>query len=439
MERQVAVIGGGYAGLAAAVTLARHGMAVTVFEAARRLGGRARGVDHRGLVLDNGQHLLLGAYRQTLGLIDLVAPEDAACRGSPYLRLPLGLEVPGQFRLKIWPLPGPLGLALGLLAAGGLSLGDRVRALGFMAQMRRRKFSLAADMSVAALLAAQRQGERARRLLWQPLCLAALNTPPEAASAQVFLNVLRDTLNGQHDASNMILPRIDLGRLFPERAARYLERRGGCVRTSAAVRAVLSHPAGFEIAADAGSERFSQVVCAVAPQHLARVVTHLPELSGAVEMVRGFEYEPIYTVYLQYPEHVGLASPILGLTGGIGQWVFDRGRVNQTPGLLAVVISARGAHQALSREALAQRVHEELAAAVGGLPPPRWQMVIAEKRSTFSCRAGIRRPGQLTPLRGFYLAGDYTAGDYPATLEAAVQSGVKCAHHLLNQDRGDQP
>lgn len=421
--------------MAAAVTLARHGLDVTVFEAARRLGGRARGVDHRGLVLDNGPHLLLGAYRQTLELIDLVTP-GATPSDLPYLRLPLALTVPGRFRLRVAPLPASLGLGWGLLNAHGLNLGERLGALGFMARQRRTRFSLPADRAVAALLAAEGQGEKARRLLWEPLCLAALNTSPETASAQVFLNVLRDALNGGRAASDMILPRVDLGSLFPERAARYLERLGAQVRTSTPVRAVRPKQDGLEVVTEGGGEDFAQVVCAVAPQHLARLAAPFLELAPAVETTRDFEYEPIYSVYLQYPEHVALSEPLLGLSGGVGQWVFDRGQTGGPRGLLAVVISARGAHQAWSREELARRVHRQLGAALGELPPPRWEMVIAEKRATFSCRAGLRRPPQATPLKGFHLAGDYTAGDYPATLEGAVQSGTACARRVLAREQG---
>ena len=120
-----------------------------------------------------------------------------------------------------------------------------------------------------------------------------------------------------------------------------------------------------------------------------------------------------------------------GFDGGSVQWVFDRGRLNAIPGLLAAVISAQGAHQDLSQEALAQRIHSELAAKLPGLPAPLWSRVIAEKRASFACHPGMVRPENRTAVEGLYLAGDYTAGDYPATLESAVRSGVHAADLLF--------
>ncbi|MDH5534402.1 MAG: FAD-dependent oxidoreductase, partial [Betaproteobacteria bacterium] len=110
---------------------------------------------------------------------------------------------------------------------------------------------------------------------------------------------------------------------------------------------------------------------------------------------------------------------------------FDRETICGEPGRLAAVISAEGGHQEMDQAALAQRVHTELAQALGPLPEPLWSRVIAEKRATFACTPGLERPSQRTPLAGFHLAGDYVASDYPATLEAAVRSGIHCAQRVL--------
>lgn len=431
MTERVAVIGGGYAGLAAAVVLAQHDVPVSVFEAARQLGGRARRVTYRGLDLDNGQHLLLGAYRETLRLTRLVGAGS-----EPWLRLPLDLDIPGHFRFKTPPLPAPLHLAFALMTATGLTAHERFAALRFMLNMRSRGFKLAHDCSVASLLATQRQSDRAIRLLWEPLCVAALNTPLAIASAQVFLNVLRDSFNRERADSDMVLPLVDLSRLFPDAAAEYVRQRGGSIFTGVPVRAIAVAEQGFTLATAAGEEVFSHVVCAVPPQRMAALTQDLPQLAEAARMAQALAYHPIYTIYLQYPQEVRLSGPLLGLTGTLSQWVCDRGYTHRTPGMLAVVISSDGAHQGMPHAQLAQQVHREIDAALGPLPPPLWHEVIAEKRATFSCSVDLARPAQATPLDHFYLAGDYTAGDYPATMEAAVQSGVKCAAHIL---RGLQP
>lgn len=424
---RVAVIGAGYAGLAAAVELAAQGVSATVFEAARELGGRARRVDYRGMALDNGQHILLGAYRETLRLMRMTGADPAAL----LLRLPLQLVIPGRFRLQAAPLPAPLHQAFGLLAARGLTWGERLSAVRFMSAMQRRDFRLGDDIGAGRMLAMHGQTGNLRRYLWEPLCIAALNTPLDVASAQIFLNVLRDSLAGSRADSDMLLPLTNLTHLFPEHAAAFIESRGGEIIHSQTVLAVKAEAAGFSLEMRAGSEKFDQVICAVPPQRLAALTADLPELAEARTQVGRFGYQPIYSVFLQYPAATRLLRPMIGLYGGVTQWVFDRGRLNHEAGLLCAVISAEGPHQTLDHDELAQRVDDELRAALPDLPQPLWHKVIAEKRATFACSPSLERPGQATPLPNFYLAGDYTAGDYPATLESAVQSGVKCAQLIL--------
>ena len=210
-----AIIGGGYAGMAAAAELTSRGIPVTVFESAKQLGGRARGVQFNDARLDNGQHLLLGCYRETLRLIELVGGDVE----QDFLRLPLQLDLHGQFSLKAPHLPAPLHLLVALLKAQGLTWGERMKAARFMLDLRGMAFRLPHDMTVTDLLAQHRQDADLTLKLWEPLCIAALNTPVHKASAQVLLNVLRDALNRKRADSDMLLPRLDFTTLFPQRAA----------------------------------------------------------------------------------------------------------------------------------------------------------------------------------------------------------------------------
>lgn len=421
------MLGGGWAGLAAAVELADSGRQVTVYEAARTLGGRARRVELNGVVLDNGLHILIGAYRESLRLIGKVtgAPE------AGLLRRPLELTVPGKFRLRAAPLPSPLHLAGGLLRAHGLPLAERLGVARFMARLRAMRFALACDTSVDALLTQFGQGPHARRYLWEPLCVSALNTPPAEASAQVFVNVLRDSLSGRRADSELLLPTRDLSALFPEPAARFVESAGGRVVLGCAVQELARSTDGFVVRTPEGATGFSEVICALPPYRVAETLAGLPELAACVAKVSRLRHEPIYSVYLQYAGTVALPQAMFGLAGGRAQWVFDRGRLCAQPGLVGVVISARGLHQELDQERLAAEVHTELKQVVTRLPAPSWTRVIAEKRATFACVPGLERPEQRTPVPGLYLAGDYTASPYPATLESAVRSGVACARMIL--------
>lgn len=425
----VAIIGGGYAGMAAAVELAARDIPVTVFEAAPGLGGRARRVTINDTALDNGLHILIGAYAETLRMIALTRKP-----GEPegLVRLPLELAIHTGFRLRAPRLPAPLHLGAALLFARGLSLGERLQAAKFMLAMRRRKFRLPADTTVSSLLAAQGQPETLSRLLWRPLCISALNTGPDEASAQVFLNVLRDSLNGSRSDSDLLLPATDFSALLPERAARFALERGGEVRLGVTVENVRAAGGGFELQPDAG--RFDRVILATSPHRVGALLAPLPGLEEVRKMVEAFAYKPIYSVYLQYPPGSRLPYRMAGLDGAYAQWVFDRGQLCGQDGLIGVVISASGAHEDLPQAELAQRVHAELLAVAPDLGAPVWHRVIAEKRATFACVPDLMRPDNRTALPGLFLAGDYTGSDYPATLEAAVRSGVRAARLALQND-----
>jgi squalene-associated FAD-dependent desaturase len=424
---RIAVIGGGYAGMAAAVTLAANNIPVTVFESAKQLGGRARGVFQHDTQLDNGQHILLGCYKNTLKLIEQVGGNIE----QDFQRLPLQLTLHNRFELKAPRLPAPLHLLIAFIRAKGLSYSARLQAARFMLAMRRIHFKLVQDVSALDLLHSYRQDEDLIRLLWEPICISALNTPAHKASAQVLLNVLRDSLNGSRADSDMLLPRVDFSALFPDRAAKYVNNHGGKVMLSCSVEAINQHGDEIELITAEGSQYFDRVICAASPSTTTRLFSALPALAEVARQIDAIPYQPIYTVYLQYPPAVRLPHPMLGLDRGISQWLFDRGQIAAQHGLIAAVISAEGLHQEWSHEQLAQKVADELHEQFGIIEAPEWHQIIAEKRATFSCEVNLSRPAHLTLIKNLLLAGDFTEGDYPATLEGAVMSGVRCADEIL--------
>jgi len=401
---RVAIVGAGWAGLACAVELADAGFPVEVFEASRTLGGRARAVKIDAVTLDNGAHILMGAYRETLRIMKKV---DAG--GTGLKRIPLHLEYPGEIRISAPRLPAPLHLLWALITAQGLDPVEKLAALRFMRGLEKSRFRLPTDITAQTLFA--HQSTRLRRFLWEPLCLAALNTPVAIASAQVFLNVLRDTLAARRFASDLLLPTTDFSALFPDPAARFIEARGGHVHRATRI-ASLDELAGFD-----------HTVLAVAPYQLAPLV---PEIAAGIN----FTWQPIATGYLQYPDKIRLPSLMTGVSSGHAQWLFDRGALCNQPGMLAAVISGAGPWQALDHETLAAAMHADIARLVPGLPVPAWSRVIVEKRATFCCTPGLVRPDMATDRPGLWLAGDYVASDYPATLEGAVRSGVAVARRI---------
>jgi predicted NAD/FAD-binding protein len=239
--KPVAVVGGGWAGLACAVKLAEAGRPVHLYEAAKHLGGRARRVDWNGIAIDNGQHLMVGAYRETLGLIGMLGTQ------AFLERRPLELRVPG-FHLRLPRLPAPLNLAAGLVFARGLHWRDKLAAARLMHYLKERAFRLPRDETAAAFLGRQQQPANLVDKLWGPICVAALNTPVEAASAQVFCNVLRDSLAGERADSDLVLNRADLGLLLPDAAAAFVAGKGGRVATSCKVDRLLVENSRWRLA-----------------------------------------------------------------------------------------------------------------------------------------------------------------------------------------------
>ena len=405
---KVAVIGGGWAGIAAAVELTAAGISTTLFEAGRTLGGRARAVQFDGRTLDNGQHILLGAYRDTLALMRRVGADPEQL----FDRRPLQIIDNASFRLALPKLPAPLNVAWGLLTARGVGLREKLATALWMEGIKRQGFRLPADITVAAWLDAAGQTGALRRHLWEPLCLAALNLPASRASAQLFANTLRDSLGSSKRAdTDLLLPRVDFGQLLPQPAAQWLSAHGADLRLQTRVRQISADDRRISV----DGEAFDALILATAPQHASKL---WPEMQIA------YAYETIATVYLQFGAKIGLPFPLLNLQGNHGQWVVDRGN-----GLLACVLSGHGDWEALSDADLVAALESELA-----LPEKaHWHQVIREKRATFSACPGLPRPGYATSHTYVMLAGDYTWADYPATLEGAVRSGLRAARMLITR------
>ena len=443
----VAIIGGGWAGCAAAVTLAAAGVRVDLFEAAPVLGGRARRVQRAGLPLDNGQHLLLGAYAQTLAVLDKVHGEAGArdvLKRGPLAIMPLAATQPEALTLVRGGAEGTLGLLTGLLSARGLSWRERIANIAWMRKLKRTGFVRPPYETVAQMLAPLPR--RVAQGLWEPLCLAALNTPASTASAQIFANVLKAAFAGRADASDFLLPATDLSAVFPEAAARYVTDRGGAIRTSVPARVVRSTRNATTVLTGTSLREASAAIVAVGPHQIAgafapEAVAALPVLGSLQTTLATLDYEPIFTVWLGYGETLPLPMAIARLDDAPGQWVVDRPDVlAQAQGdslrpelrqLLAVILSAHGPHEALDHGMLALEIDTQLRRLQPDRPPCLWFQVIAEKRATYACTPGRARPPETRLAEGIYLAGDYMNGEYPATLEAAVRSGVAAAEAVL--------
>ena len=420
MQRRVAVVGGGWAGIAAAVHATDAGHHVTLIEMAPQLGGRARGVEQPdGLSLDNGQHILIGAYRDTLALMRRVgADPDALLR-----RQPLALVDPNGEGLR---LPGgapSLAFVRAVLGQRGWSLSERWGLLAAALRWRVDSFEAEAHTSVATLT--QGLSVRVRESLIEPLCVAALNTPAHQASASVFLRVLRDALFGGPGSADLLLPRLSLSALLPEPAARWLAAAGAELRCGRRCMALTSRPGGWDI----DGEAFDAVVLACTAPEAARLAGSISPAWSA--RAAAFDYEPIITVYL-HSRGTRLAQAMTALHASNeapAQFVFDLGAIDgggPRAGLFAFVVSgARGwVERGLEATAAATlRQAQDAFAEATWREPPQVLRTLAERRATFLCAPGLSRP-PLAIAPNLVAAGDYIDGPYPATLEGAVRSGA---------------
>ncbi len=439
---KVAVIGAGWAGIAAAIAHAQAGRKVIVFEAARTVGGRARAVpgalpDGTPVTLDNGQHILIGAYAESLRLMRLVGVDT----DKALLRLPLTLQFPDGQGLQLPDLPPPLDAVLGIIRAKGWHWCDKLALLRTASAWQLRGFRCAPQTSVAQLCAALTPRLMAEFI--DPLCVSALNTPAREASGQVFLRVLQDSLFSGRGGSNLLLPRTDLGALFAQAGAHWLAQQGGQVITGQRVQRLQPLPGGRwqavctgGIAGDAATpEVFDHITLACPSWEASRLVDGLAGMAGPAGLAgpahasrwsaaaSALRFAAITTVYA-HARGARLPQPMLALRNTAqhpAQFVFDRGQLDGQHGLLAFVVSASDGDRARIEQQVLQQAAVQLA-----LPPLQPVQTVVEKRATFACTPGLQRPGPQV-LPGLTACGDYVQGPYPATLEGAVLSGAAVA------------
>ena len=426
MSQRIAIIGAGWAGLAAAVRAVQEGHQVTVFEASRTPGGRARAVAAAGgeQRRDNGQHILIGAYTDTLRLMRLVGVDPDAV----LLRLPLTLTFPQGDGLTLPDWPSPWDVLAGIVRARGWTWADRLGLLRTALGWQMAGFQCPPTATVADLCRALPPAVRDGFI--DPLCVSALNTPAQTASGAVFLRVLKDALFSVPGGSRLLLPRTDLGALFPAPAVAWLRQHGATVRLGERVTALAAGADSWQI----DGARFDQAIIASSSTEAARIVaasreyatnTIANQLTSWATLAQSLHFEAITTVYAQSPQ--GLRQPMLALHSHAtrpAQFVFDRGQltggIGGPAGLLAFVVSASTGDNALIESQVVAQARQQLGLTVQPL------QTITEKRATFACTPQLQRPAQaIAP--GLSACGDYVEGPYPATLEGAVRSGWAAA------------
>jgi squalene-associated FAD-dependent desaturase len=441
MTYDAIVIGAGFAGLSAAVRLARHGARVLVLEARSRLGGRATTFNDRetGELVDNGQHVLLRCYRETLTFLDHIGAGDNVAF-QPTLGVTMVDRQGVRSRLDLPALPPPLHLISGVFDWPALTWKDRLSVLRMRTPLRLAQRALQPGAHAIAAspgetvenwLIRNGQTARLREMLWEPLALAALNQQPSHAAAPAFARVLAEMFGPDPKAAAIGVPSKPLDAMYAEPARAFLEKHGGAVRTGTPARIGLRADRLLHV--ESGSERFEApvVVSAVPWFAFAALFDDSHEaIAGVVARARQMQSCPIVTVNLWLDGPI-FEEPFVGLPGRDMQWVFDKRQAFGAPASHLSLVSS-GAEVVAGRpnEQLIALAHEELLHAFPGARTVnvRRATVVREPRATFSLAPGQpRRPDTVTPVRGLFLAGDWIETGLPATIESAVRSGHRAA------------
>ncbi|MBN1447170.1 MAG: FAD-dependent oxidoreductase [Bacteroidetes bacterium] len=429
----VVVLGGGLAGLSAAVRFRSSPFALHLLEATPRLGGRTWSFVHPSSTrpLDNGQHVLMGCYRDTLAFLDALGSTQRLSRHRG-LALDFVHRDGRRARLQAGRLPHPFGLAQGFLCYRMLPLSSRLNILRVAWRLRsldESEFASLDTIDAATWLCRLGQSEDAIHCFWQPLVLAMMNTAPERASARLLAAVLREIFLGDAEAADMLLPEYGLSDIFVEGAARLLRESGYDIQLrSRATRLHVQNGRVRSVIRQDGSEMLvDAVVSAIPPWSLQRLLRD----SGMLELLPGgltdFEPSTILSIHVWLRRALPV-GPMTGLLGTTLQWLFDKGGEEDGSRRYSCTISAaEEAVAAMDEAALRVLIFDELR-----LIEPRLEagdilriLPVKEKRATFVPAPGLEsvRPGVRTSIPNLYLAGDWTATGYPATIEGAVRSG----------------
>ncbi len=431
MKPTVAVVGGGLAGLAAAIECADRGADVTLYEARSRLGGATFSFSRNGLELDNGQHVALRCCTAYLGFLRRLGVEGLLPL-QRRMHVPVLREGLRPAALSRQALPPPLHLAATLLRYQPLSWRERVsaalaaRALGKLAPddpaLDGRTFS--------DWLRDHGQSGNAIDALWNLIALPTLNLPANEASLAGAVKVFRTGLLDRADASDIGIPTVPFRRLHAEPAAAALEAAGGRLLTSTPVRAVTAER---ELRLDDGSAGADAVILALPHDAVAEVA---PAGTVDVQALAGLGTSPIVNLHIHYDRRV-LDEPLAAAVGSPVQWIFERTKASGATEGQLVAISLSHAVEEIGA-AVADLRDRYVPAVERLLPRARGARILDfaathEPRATFAAAPGTRqlRPGTKTAVPGVYLAGAWTDTGWPATMESAVRSGLAAAGAAL--------
>lgn len=437
---KVLIVGGGLAGLAAAVGLAPHGFDITILEARNRLGGRAGSFldAATGQMIDTCQHVSMGCctnlnhFCKTVGIDHLLEPQPALYFMTADGRLS---------RLRADPLPAPLHLSRSFLSLHYLTLAEKLRIAWTLTRLR--AMPADADPPFQDWLLEHRQSQRMIDRFWALVLTSALNESIERMGLRYARKVFVDGFFRHRRGFEVELPRVPLGRLYGEELLAWFATNHVRICLDTGVRAIVAdsdHVSGVELRS--GQHLAASAIIAALPfERLAALLpAPLLESHACFRDLSRLETSPITSVHVWYDRPV-MELPHLVLVDCLGQWVFDRGQTPSGEHYIQVVVSASRSLKSLGHGEVERRIVAELSQVLPRAREATVQRVrvITEHDATFSAVPGVDRwrPVQETPLANFYLAGDWTRTGWPATMESAVRSGYLAAEAFLRTKGAD--
>lgn len=433
----ILIIGGGVAGLTAAVELASRGYSVTLVERKQRLGGRTYSFIHpeTGDEVDNGQHLMMGCYTATLNYLKKIGTlGEVAIQNNLSIIFRTGNNLSAE--LKAVTLPAPLNILVGLLRLKSLSFADRLSLLRIGVDLLVKNPDTnkhLQSISVAQWLDELKQSEENKKYLWDIIAIGALNDSTERISAALFAKVLKTTFFGARKNSSMVIPKKGLSAVLVDGAAEFINKHGGKILTNTSIVKIENRKSKIEnITLDNGEVISPKIVISAVPYF------DIPKVFGSAEAIGlqnldMFVSSPIITIHLWFDAHF-VKEKFAALFDSPIHWVFNKSKIygKENEGLMYLSLVVSGAHDLVEKEKeeLVELAHNELkrfypAASIAKIIH---SLIIKEKRATFSPKVGIEqfRPSHTTSINNLFLAGDWTDTKLPATIEGAVQSGYAC-------------
>lgn len=423
--KKCVVIGGGVAGLTAAAYLSKNGIKVTLLESSPKLGGRAYSFRDQktNAVIDNGQHILMGCYKDTLEFLKLI---DAKENFIYQKRLEVILLQPGgkEVRLKSFPVLYPLNLLLALLKFKVLTLKERISVVVFMMKLPFQSHQKLMNKNIKEWLQGNNQTENVISALWKMIAVGALNTNMEKASAFMFRDILMKIFFTGNFSSTIILPRSGLTESYVDNAISYIEKNNGEIKISSSVDDIIIEDdivIGIKINEEIYND-FDFAVSAIPFYSLQKII---PE--NIIDNKISFEYSSILNIHI-WLKNNQLTKPFYGLIDSPVHWIFNKDdHIN-------LVISDADYLMDKSSEEIFKMCKTELKKYTGiDENEIEHYKVLKEKRATFvpSNEIIYSRPQAKTKIRNLFLAGDWTNTGYPSTIESAANSGRIAAELVI--------